>query len=184
MDPIAVLHMPMHVRTRAEIANYIVGLYRYYLARAQQADGHTDVNPIEPDVPRDINEALAADCLRIAEVLVTAIRNVCESTPVCSATYLLRKAPCTDTVSWDAVRYSDEISRRGTEIDVDEEDELLDKYPPLCPVEQITDGDGLLPVIRGPAVIADRHGNILVWSLPDVLPWSQQVRSFNPPFPH
>ncbi len=80
-----------------------------------------------------------------------------------------------DTVSWDATRYVDKVSGTGTEIDVEEENQLLDKYPPLCPVAQVTDGEGLLPVIRGPAVIADRHGNILVWSLPDILPTSHQV---------
>ncbi len=57
---------------------YIVSLYRYYLACAQQADGHDDVYAVVPDIPLGISDDLARDCKSIAEGLVTAIRNVCE----------------------------------------------------------------------------------------------------------
>lgn len=51
----------------------------------------------------------------------------------------------------------------------------MNEYPPLIPKDEVVNGQQYR-LIEGPAVIEDMHGNILVWSLPRILPGRRQVR--------
>ena len=76
---------------------------------------------------------------------------------------------------WDAPRYCDSINRKGRP-NSGTEDTLLLCYPPLNPVaEVVSPSQGNLPVIREPVAITDRHGHLLVVSLPQVLTPERQV---------
>lgn len=51
------------------------------------------------------------------------------------------------------------------------------KYPPLIGIDEfVRQQDGNLPIVVGPAVIADKKGNVLLWYLPNVLSAARQVR--------
>ncbi len=50
----------------------------------------------------------------------------------------------------------------------------MTRHPPLIPKEEVVAGQRYR-LIEDPAVIADVHGNILVWSLPGIVPKRQQV---------
>ncbi len=83
-----------------------------------------------------------------------------------------------DTLSWDAHRYADHVSKTSTAINVEREDELLKTYPPLGHVQGDVDANPeSYKIIAEPAVITDCHGKILVWSLPKILSQQRQVRS-------
>lgn len=78
---------------------------------------------------------------------------------------------------WDANRLGDRINK-NTGLNAKSELKLMKSFPPLDGVDNIVarEAQGLqLRIISEPCVVTDMHGNVLLWSLPSVLPSHRQV---------
>jgi hypothetical protein len=72
-----------------------------------------------------------------------------------------------DTLSWDAVRYCDRLSIKENGRNQAKEDSILGCYPPPPNASDL--------VMNKPGTVVDRHGIILAWYLPNILPKQRQV---------
>ena len=81
-------------------------------------------------------------------------------------------------MNWDADRYSDHVGKSNG-LNSNAELKLMRAFPPLLPVDEVLRREAeqkQLPIISNPCIVTDMHGNILLWSLPSVLPKRLQVR--------
>jgi hypothetical protein len=73
------------------------------------------------------------------------------------------------TVSWDAVRYADSLTRRQTGKNDQFEGRLANRFP--------VDEENKGRFISVPCIIVDRNGVILCWFLPGALSSQRQVNN-------
>ncbi|TFK89215.1 hypothetical protein K466DRAFT_611054 [Polyporus arcularius HHB13444] len=138
---------------RMRTVEYMSGLYKHQVAVQDVSSVHRARVP-PPIPPPDMSARLVRDCQDIVQVIMRAARTKYELT-------------------WDGHRYADSLAKTAV-LQLSEEDKRLRRYPPLIPAEDIIAGDRYYGLIDHPAIIVDCHGNILVWTLPKIIPKHRQ----------
>lgn len=136
------------------VADYMVAKFRATISAQKE-----QINP-----PEDWSPDFLAECETIVHMLAEAFRNT-------SAPPIRFVRPEPDIISpvnleWDVERYCDNLSKHQDGLNDKLEQNLQQKYKPLFSPSVL---------LNKPAVIADKHGNVLVWYLPSVLHLSRQV---------
>ena len=162
--------LPHHFQLRALTADYVVALFQHFtqtLANEKAAG-----NPL-PAPPNHLDATMAADCRAVAQVLGQAVSKKCLSSFLPWFRWeVLTLAP--DQLKWDAHQYADDAPKVSP-YRAQREDRLLHLYPPLIPAAEVIGRTEPLPVIDRPAIIVDKSGNALMWSLPGIIPQHRQV---------
>nr|VWP01973.1 Cytochrome P450 monooxygenase AKT7 (EC (AK-toxin biosynthesis protein 7) [Ganoderma boninense] len=149
-------NMPAQFHRRAATASFIVELYEFFYENGPETDTtRGKLFGEQPAPPDHLDLEAVQDCQAIASTLVRAVLNRYQ-------------------VDWTVEEYQKDIGRNVL-LDPGREDLLMRKYSPLIDVHEVLKRlDQQLPVVSEPAVITDSVGNILVWSLPGVIPERRQ----------
>lgn len=80
-------------------------------------------------------------------------------------------------MSWDAEELCAYMSKKPRGFNLDYEDALLERFPPVSGTESVLAND--IPILLRPGIIVDSSGRILAWALPGILTEERQVRPYN-----
>ena len=155
---------------RADIAGFVVALYNYYV----RLNDPTETGADDDDLPvavEHIPPDLVADCHHAAKLLAQAVALRGALCPVSRPECYRRTAVST---SWDA----EGLLAASNRAVIDDTDQLVRraaKFPPLRSAAPLPEGTIHLPVIAQPCVFTDQKGDIMAWSLPEIIQQRRQV---------
>ncbi|PIL25435.1 hypothetical protein GSI_13325 [Ganoderma sinense ZZ0214-1] len=150
--------LPAQFDRRAATASFIVNLFTFHSKHGTSPDLTAPRVFMDlPAPPEHIDRDMVDECHRIARAVATTVENK----------YVLE---------WSAEDYAKDVGG-GVLVKPEHEATLMRKYPPLIDVHKVLNSmEEHLPIIDDrPAVITDRDGNVLVWSLPGILPEKRQM---------
>lgn len=84
-------------------------------------------------------------------------------------------------MDWDAEGYSRRVGGLPGYSSNKRENRLLNKFPPLRGADDIHNRERLgqqLPLVASPCTVLDKHGKVMLWSLPGILPPRMRVMQF------